>query len=460
MDPITSLQQETIDCILGERTRTHWHDIPEVAPLLDQLEFIDDSQHVSLAYLLRIIVLACESEGEQALSALSCLETVCTTAESPVLAQAVARFLLFSGVEYPTWPGEDDSRGWLEWSLEYKPELERLGAIAKKLWSFVKGHGLETEQLTIQWIIAILVKRRETEKENSRQQSHQFKAHASERTPTKQEQHGGRDVVYMLHCGPLMDHKLVQLDEESVLNALLRIQDNADPSSLENQMLTLVNMLERFFNWIEDSSSQERIGQLKTRVIECTKVPELAIFTIDSILRFLDGRWIKPKSPNVDLSSNNLNISLLDVNREREPIHYSSAGEPGSHSFSTSKHAIQGRALKAREVPKGDDRDQDERQFEIGDLVSGLLGGHGPEILEHLARRFVTHLWMRVDTAMVGASGSAIKHAAQQRDKVLLRLMTENPAYKKIMAEFLDRGSVLVDSFKTHLLVIMRFTLN
>ena len=148
---------------------------------------------------------------------------------------------------------------------------------------------------------------------------------------------------------------------------------------------------------------------------ESAKVPELALFTMDSILRFLDGRWINPRTSNLDKSSNNLNTSLLSFNQEREPIHYLSTGEPGSHSFSTSKHAIQGRALRAREVPKGDDRDQNERQFEIGDLVSCLLDGYGPEILEQLARRFVTHLWMRVDTAMVGASGSAIKHAAQQR---------------------------------------------
>ena len=146
MDHITTLQQETIDGILGERTRTHWQDIPEVAPLLDQLESIEDSQHVSIQHLVRLIVLACESDGDQATSTLSCLETVCATADSPVLAQAVARFLLFSGADYPTWPGPQDTTGWLEWSLEYKPELERRGAVARKLWSFVKGHGQETEQ--------------------------------------------------------------------------------------------------------------------------------------------------------------------------------------------------------------------------------------------------------------------------------------------------------------------------
>jgi len=150
-------------------------------------------------------------------------------------------------------------------------------------------------------------------------------------------------------------------------------------------------------------------------VLECTKVPELVLFAMDSVLRFLDGRWIKPRSSSTVISTNNLNMSLLSINLEREPVHYLSAGEPGDIGFAGSRHAIQGKSLRPREVPKDDDRSQSERQFEIGDLVSCFMDGHGPEILEQLVRKYVVHLGMRVDTAMVGASGAAIKHAGQQR---------------------------------------------
>lgn len=71
----------------------------------------------------------------------------------------------------------------------------------------------------------------------------------------------------MLHCGPLAEYTLTQLDDESLLNSLLRLLDDTDSSSLENQMLVLLNLLDRVFVWIESNDSQDCIAELKTRGI-------------------------------------------------------------------------------------------------------------------------------------------------------------------------------------------------
>jgi len=146
MDQIASLQQDTIESILGEKVQAHWQDILEVEPLLEQFPCIEDSQQASMQYLMRLILSICESEGEQARFVLLCLEAFCAASEPAVVAQTVARFLLFSGEEYPKMPYSDEPAGWLEWSLDYKQELEKRGSLARKLWSLVKGHGPETEQ--------------------------------------------------------------------------------------------------------------------------------------------------------------------------------------------------------------------------------------------------------------------------------------------------------------------------
>lgn len=73
------------------------------------------------------------------------------------------------------------------------------------------------------------------------------------------------NVYYMLHCGPLADHELPLWDSESVINALVRLRDGLNYESYENKLLILVNLLARFFSWMDSATSKESVEDLKLR---------------------------------------------------------------------------------------------------------------------------------------------------------------------------------------------------
>lgn len=133
-------------------------------------------------------------------------------------------------------------------------------------------------------------------------------------------------------------------------------------------------------------------------------------------MKYLDGRWSRTDSKDeVTAQPRSLTTSLLEVNRSRESIRYVSTESTGGFGFSDSRNASRGKSLKEREVPKNHDRGPATREFEIGDLVARCIDGHDSETIEQLLRRLMVHIGMYVDSAMVSATGAAMKHAAQQR---------------------------------------------
>ncbi|KAG0335721.1 hypothetical protein BG000_007287 [Podila horticola] len=225
-----------------------------------------------------------------------------------------------------------------------------------------------------------------------------------------------------------------------------KLRDGLNYESYENQLLILVNLMERFFSWMDSTNSKESIEDLKLRVASYAKIPELLVFALDTTIKYLDGRWLKSEvreEVKTLANHNNLNVSLLDMNRERDAIQYVSTSLTGAQRYTDSKHTTRGKSLREREVPVKVGRTSAEREFEISDLVARCLQGHDTEVIEQVMRRFILHIGMRVDTAMVSASTQAAKHAAQQRDKILLTMMSENPVYRRIMisAMGVDRRS-------------------
>ncbi|KAF9582115.1 hypothetical protein BGW38_000625, partial [Lunasporangiospora selenospora] len=284
--------------------------------------------------------------------------------------------------------------------------------------------------LTVQRIVALLTTEQELVKGAARQHgqdSSTFPGHqqspsssiASQQQlpPSQQHQqqrqsqppHGNtlgkfHDIIYMLHCGPLADRTLSLCDSESVLNALVQMRDGSTHESFENQLLILANLLSRFFHWIDSQENEECIEQLKLRVASYAGTPELFVYILDSIFRYLDGRWartpeVKEEAPRPKPITT---TSLLDINREREPIRFSSSGQTGGYmNYGDTRLFARGRSLKEREIPKGHARGAEERAFEISDLVARCIDRQDdPEALEQLMRRFNMHLGMKVDTAM------------------------------------------------------------
>ncbi|KAF9428087.1 hypothetical protein BGZ94_003419 [Podila epigama] len=430
-----------VEYVLAERTRTQWENYPDFHPVIEPFlhHNLDSGQrfdkHCSSQQLLQLLQLALDSDEEQSYRTFSALQSHCTIADPSILAQFLSSAIVQSCNEYPHPPAEHAGpNGWLESALEFKAELLKKGDMIKQLWRIAKARNEDIENQALQLIIAALVQKQEANK--------LIGSPAASLNPTfnKARSHS---LYYLLHCGPLIDHQLPLWDEESIVNALVRLRDGHGPDSYENQLLILVNLLERFFSWIENVDSPESIEELKVRVASYSRIPELLVYTLDTIIRYLDGRWLKIQVGEGAKSTNNLTMSLMDINREREAVQYVSANPPGTQKFSESKHTTRGKSLRERPIPVKVGRDPVEREFQISDLVSRCLQGHGPEVIEQVMHRFVLHIVMRVDTAMVSVSTQAAKLAAQQRDKILLAMMSENPVYRRIMisAMGIDRRS-------------------
>jgi hypothetical protein len=108
-----------------------------------------------------------------------------------------------------------------------------------------------------------MIKKQEAEKDAAKQRQQSVNSRGTDQTKSVTHGYNYHDVLYMLHCGPLMDRGLPLWDEESVLNALVKLRDGSDQKAVENQLLILVNLLDRFFSWIESRDSEERVEQLK-----------------------------------------------------------------------------------------------------------------------------------------------------------------------------------------------------
>ncbi|KAI8349024.1 hypothetical protein B0O80DRAFT_174672 [Mortierella sp. GBAus27b] len=438
MEQVLDLQCSTINVILAERTKTQWQESPEFASLLDPLLYLEDAPNPrGITHLSKLMHLACQSDDEQSTKIFLVLEANCAIAEPTVFAQLLSRFVLEGGAEYPS--QSTGTKGWLAWSLDYKPELARRGQMLRRLWKMAEGRE-DIENLAIQLIVASLIKKQEAEKDAAKQRHQGLGTRGTDQDKTRTPGRNYHDVLYMLHCGPLADRGLPLWDEESALNALVKLRDGGDQRAVENQLLILVNLLDRLFSWIESKESEECVEQLKLQVSLFTKAPELLVFAMDTVLKYLDGRWSRSDSKDeVTAHPRSLTTSLLEINRSREPVRYVSTEPVGAFGFGDSRNGTRGKSLKERDFPRTNDRGSATREFEIGDLVARCIEGHDSETIEQLLRRLMMHIGMVVDTAMVGATGPAMKHAAQQRDKVLLRLIAENPAYRRIMVSAMDQ---------------------
>ncbi|KAG0023959.1 hypothetical protein BGZ80_006973 [Entomortierella chlamydospora] len=362
MEHIIDLENASINSLLAERTIIHWQDIPEFAQLIEPVNHLDDVPTLpSLAHLLGLVELICQSDEEQSNKQFLLLESYCSIADSETVSLVISSFILEGSESYPTLTTK--ATGWLAWALDYKPELERKGRMVKRLWKLA------------QW--------------------------------------RGEDVV--------------------------KLRDGNEPRMLENQQLILANLLDRIFYWMESKEYEESIEQLKERVAYYTKTPELLIFAMDTILRYLDGRWSRSSIKEEGVRPKQAGLSLMEINQERSPIHYLSLNTPGPFGFPDNKAGTRGKSLKEREIPVNQGRSEVDKEYEISDLVAQCLEGHEPETTEQLLRSFILHIGIRVDTVMVSASSAVAKHAAQQRDKILMRLIAENPVYRRIITSAMNQ---------------------
>ncbi|CAO3572286.1 unnamed protein product [Mortierella alpina] len=397
----------------------------------------------ALPYLLQLVQLASQADEELSYESFLLLESYCVLAEPAVAAQALAHFMVEAGEPYPPLSATAPTTGWLRWSLDYKQELKRKGDMVRRLWSMAATRGENIQNLAIQLLVETLTRRQELEKGSDPISKQDADSDSKIRDLRCIDVHAHHDTIYLLHCGPLSNLGLPVWDFESTLNALLRLRDGAAPAAFENQMLILVNLLDRIFSWLESKEVEECIDQLKSRVEAYTKTPELFLFVMDAVLKYLDGRWIgdvkneaEPLRPKAGKST-----SLMEINRSREAIHYMPTSQQGGPGSFDGGPVSRGKPLKEREIRTSAGRDRHVREFELSDLVARCMNGHDSETVEQFVRRFILHLGMKVDTAMVSASSAALKHAAQQRDKILLRLMSANPIYRRIMISALDQGS-------------------
>ena len=145
MEQVLDLQCSAINVILAERTKTQWQDSPELASVLDPLLYLEDAPTPrGLNYLSKLMRLACQSDGDQSNRIFLALEANCAVAEPAVFAQFLARFALEGGAEYPV--QMTGTKGWLVWSLDYKPELAKRGQMFKRLWKMAEGRGEDIER--------------------------------------------------------------------------------------------------------------------------------------------------------------------------------------------------------------------------------------------------------------------------------------------------------------------------
>ncbi|KAF9272882.1 hypothetical protein BGZ68_002013 [Mortierella alpina] len=405
MEEIIQLQHATLASVLARRTASHWHDYPDFIPLIEPLRKMHDPPfNPALPYLLQLVQLAGQADEELSYETFLLLESYCVVAEPAVAAQVLAHFILETGEPYPPLSASDQRSGWLRWSLDYKQELKRKGDMVRRLWSMAATRGENIQ------------KRQELEKGSDSVIKQDVGSDSKVRDLNGTQIHAHHDTIYLLHCGPLSSLGLPLWDFESTLNALLRLRDGASPAAFENQMLILVNLLDRIFSWLESKDVEECIDQLKTRVEAYTRTPELFLFVMDTVLKYLDGRWIGDDKHETETVRPKAvkSTSLMEINRSREAIHYMPTSQQGAPGSFDGGPVSRGKPLKEREIRTSVGRDKHVREFELSDLVARCMSEHDSETVEQFVRRFILHLGIRVDAAMVSASSAALKHAAQQ----------------------------------------------
>ncbi|KAF9184536.1 hypothetical protein BGZ51_003298 [Haplosporangium sp. Z 767] len=399
MAQFSDLQKKAFDTILAKTTGKHWVNYPDIAPLILELKHLSDGyREPDLDYLTKLMRLAILSDEWHSERQFLLLESYCAAATPNVFSQLLAQFILEAGEQYPSLPGQDTKSGWLVFSMDYKQEQARRGDMLRKLWMIASERGQNIEKLTIQRILVSLVEK--SGSGNSKQDFH--------------------DILYMLHCGPLADQGLPLWDIETVINALAKLRDKSDQRAHGNQLLILTNILDRIFAWLESKDNEEDIEALKMRVASYTKIPELLLFAMDNIFKYLDGRWIQEEMNDHGPPPVVTSTSLMEINREREPIRFTTTAASGALGFMDNNHTARGRALKERLILQRREQEVRVQEYEISDLVARCIEGHDIAVLEQLMQRFMLFLRIKIETAMVGATTAALKHAAQQRSLVLI----------------------------------------
>ncbi|KAG0254119.1 hypothetical protein BG011_005940 [Mortierella polycephala] len=399
MAQFSDLQKKAFDTILSKTTGKHWVNYPDIAPLILELKHLSDGyREPDLDYLTKLMRLAILSDEWHSERQFLLLESYCAAAAPNLFSQFLAQFILEAGEQYPSLPGQDTNSGWLVFSMDYKQEQARRGDMLRKLWMIASERGQNIEKLTIQRILVSLVEK--SGSGNSKQDFH--------------------DIIYMLHCGPLADQGLPLWDMETVINALAKLRDKSDQRAHGNQLLILTNILDRIFAWLESKDNEEDIEELKMRAASYTKIPELLLFAMDNIFKYLDGRWIQEEMNDHGPPPVVASTSLMDINREREPIRFTTTAASGALGFMDNNHSLRGKALKERSIPQRHGQEVCVQEYEISDLVARCIEGHDIAVLEQLMQRFMLFLRIKIETAMVGATTAALKHAAQQRSLVLI----------------------------------------
>ncbi|KAF9976242.1 hypothetical protein BGZ73_008949 [Actinomortierella ambigua] len=441
MARLIELQDSVIETLLMERTRARWREYPEFIQLVDSLQTMAESngslEKDSASRLVDLFTLASATGNGRTGLAFMALEAYCAIADPYEFAVTLSRLALHGGEPYPPFRPHNAKAGWLESSLEYKEGLQQKGDMFRRLWkvAVTRGEGIET--VATSQIIQHLEKAR-------RQDGVRWSTHTPSGTQAastdheiEQEDRHRHDLYYMLHQGPLQDHNTPLSDLDSLRETLIMVAGKMDGASIDQQLLSTAQLLERLFNWIEDKDAQDDIDSIKTKVAHYAKTPILLYFITDSLLGFLEGRWLDSKLKTVAPTAKSSVESLLEMNMRRVPVRYF-ATEDAPQLPIIGPNATQSKSLKERVLPEPRGRSASGREFELSDLFARCVEHHGPEEAEQLMRRIILHLGMRVDTAMVGVTPTLAKHTAQQRDKILLQTISETPVYRRIMVSVME----------------------
>ncbi|KAG0224729.1 hypothetical protein BGW42_004927 [Actinomortierella wolfii] len=271
MTRLIELQDSVIETLLMERTRARWRDYPEFSQLIESLQAMAES-HGSLekdnaSRLVDLFTLASATGSGRMGLAFMALEAYCAIADPYEFAVTLSRLAVHTGEPYPPFRPYHANAGWLENSLDYKEGLQQKGDMFRRLWkvAVTRGEGIET--IAIRQIIQHL------EKEKARRHdSLRWSIQVPSGTPPAPTDHDidpedrhRHDLYYMLHCGPLRGRIVSMTDLDSLQEALVMLIEKSEGSSIDQQLLSAAQLLERLFVWMEDKDIQDDIDFIKTK---------------------------------------------------------------------------------------------------------------------------------------------------------------------------------------------------
>ncbi|KAF9166538.1 hypothetical protein DFQ26_007610 [Actinomortierella ambigua] len=439
MARLIELQDSVIETLLMERTRARWRDYADFSQLIDSLQAMAESngslEKDSASRLVELFTLASATGAGRTGLAFMALEAYCAIADPYEFAVTLSRLAIHGGEPYPPFRPHCAKAGWLENSLEYREGLHQVGDMFRRLWkvAVTRGEGIET--VATRQIIQHLEREKVRRHDGLRwsMQALPGAPPAPADHDIDQEDRHRHDLYYMLHRGPLKDHTTPLSDPESLREALIMVVEKLEGVSIDQQLLSTTQLLERLFIWIEDKDAQDDVDGIKTK-----------------------GRWLDSKLKTVAPTTKNPDESLLEMNMRRVPVRYF-ATEDAPQLPIVGPNATQSRSLRERVLPEPRGRSASGREFELSDLFARCVEHHGPEEAEQLMRRIILHLGMRVDTAMVGVTPTLAKHTAQQssvlfslttnivrqqekpeQDKILLQTISETPIYRQIIVAVME----------------------